>query len=130
MSDLGLQPSEVWKQPGQMPSEGRAGSSENASKPWRCHFLVACLAVFAHVPLVWYSEPSILILITSHNNRENGKWQKPSYFGRFDGGEDDQTGTSASCRNKSHVNFASSSRDFCSEKVSRNGTLKSRYIHF
>jgi hypothetical protein len=63
MSDLGLQPREVWKQLGRLPAEGRLGSSENTSNPRRCLLFVACLALFAYVPLVWHSEPSILILI-------------------------------------------------------------------
>jgi hypothetical protein len=62
MSNLGLQPSEVWKQPDRLPAEGRLGSSENTSKPRRCLYFVACLALFAYVPLVWHSEPSILTL--------------------------------------------------------------------
>jgi hypothetical protein len=33
-------------------AEGRLGSSENASKPRRFHFFVACLALFAYIPLV------------------------------------------------------------------------------
>jgi hypothetical protein len=37
MSDLGSQPSEVWKQPGRLPAEGRLGSSENTSN---CRFLL------------------------------------------------------------------------------------------
>jgi hypothetical protein len=40
MSDFGLQPREVWKQPGRLPAEGRPGSSENTSKPRRCLFLL------------------------------------------------------------------------------------------
>jgi hypothetical protein len=39
MSDLGLQPREVWKQPDQQSAEGRLGSSENTSWPRRCLFL-------------------------------------------------------------------------------------------
>jgi hypothetical protein len=58
MSDLGLQPREVWKQPSRLPAEGRLGSSENTSN----RFFVACFALFAYVPLAYHSEPSILIL--------------------------------------------------------------------
>jgi hypothetical protein len=60
MNDLGSQPREVWKQPGRLPAKGRIGSSENTSN---CLFFVACFALFAYVPLVWHSEPGILILI-------------------------------------------------------------------
>jgi hypothetical protein len=63
MTDLGSQLREVWKQSGRQPAEGRLGSSENTRKLRRCLFFVACLALFAYVPLVWHSEPSILILI-------------------------------------------------------------------
>jgi hypothetical protein len=59
MSDLGSQPREVWKQPGRLPAEGRLGSSENTRQST---IFVACLALFAYVPLVWHSEPSILDL--------------------------------------------------------------------
>jgi hypothetical protein len=31
---------------------------ENTSKPRRCHFVVACLALVAYIPLVWHSETS------------------------------------------------------------------------
>jgi hypothetical protein len=48
-------------------AEGRLGSSENTSKPRRCLFFVACFAVFADVPLVCYSKPSIVILISRLN---------------------------------------------------------------
>jgi hypothetical protein len=58
MSDLGSQPREVWKQPSRLPAEGRPGSSENTSS---CLF-VACLALFAYVPLDWHSEPIFLNL--------------------------------------------------------------------
>jgi hypothetical protein len=60
MSDLGLQPWEVWKQPDWLLAEGRPSSSENTSKLRLFLFFVACLALFAHVPLVWYSETSSL----------------------------------------------------------------------
>jgi hypothetical protein len=40
MSDLGLQPGEVWKQAGRLPAEGRRGSSENTSS---CLFLLPVL---------------------------------------------------------------------------------------
>jgi hypothetical protein len=60
MSDLGLKPREVWKQPDRLPAEERLGISENHKQ---LSIFVACLALFAYVPLVWHSEPSILILI-------------------------------------------------------------------
>jgi hypothetical protein len=63
MSNLRLKPSEVWKQPGRLPADGRLSSSENRSKSRRRLFFVACLALFACVPLVWHPETSILILI-------------------------------------------------------------------
>jgi hypothetical protein len=37
MGDLGLQPREVWNQPGRLPAEGRPGSSENTRS---CLFLL------------------------------------------------------------------------------------------
>jgi hypothetical protein len=37
------------------------GCSENTSKPRRYHFVVACLALFALMPLVWHSKSSNLI---------------------------------------------------------------------
>jgi hypothetical protein len=52
MSDLGLQLREVWKQPDRLPAEGRLGSSENTSKPRRCLYFVACLALVAYVSLI------------------------------------------------------------------------------
>jgi hypothetical protein len=52
MSDLGLQPWEVQEQPDKLSAEGELGSLENKSKPRRCLFLVACLALFANMPLV------------------------------------------------------------------------------
>jgi hypothetical protein len=70
MCDLGVQPREVWKQPDQLPAEGWLGSPENTSKPRRYLFFVACLAVFAYVPLIWHSEPSILILILMSKQNE------------------------------------------------------------
>jgi hypothetical protein len=43
MSDLGLQPRELWKQLDRLPAEERLGSSENTSKPRRCLFLFLAL---------------------------------------------------------------------------------------
>jgi hypothetical protein len=63
MSDLGLQPRDVWKQPDRLPAEETLGCSENTSKPRRCFLGAACLALFAYVPLLWHSGSSILILI-------------------------------------------------------------------
>jgi hypothetical protein len=73
MSDLGLQLREVWKQPHRLPAEVRLGSSENTGKP-RHYLFVACFAPLAYVPLVWNSEPRILIehLITSTTLRPPG----------------------------------------------------------
>jgi hypothetical protein len=60
MSDLGLKPRAVWKQPDRLPAEGRLDSSKNAGKPRRCFFVVACLALIANMPLAWHSELSNL----------------------------------------------------------------------
>jgi hypothetical protein len=53
MSDLGLNPREVWKQPDRLPAEGRLGRSKNKKE---AAFFVACLAFFAYTSLVWHSE--------------------------------------------------------------------------
>jgi hypothetical protein len=44
----------------------RSAAGQRKARKFRKHkqlsFFVACLAVFAYVPFVWHSEPSILIL--------------------------------------------------------------------
>jgi hypothetical protein len=35
----------------------------------RCLFVVACFALFAHVPLAWHKEPSILTLDSEASGR-------------------------------------------------------------
>jgi hypothetical protein len=52
MSDLGLQPREVWKQPDLLPAEGRLVSSEKKIAGRGVVFFVACFALFAHVSLL------------------------------------------------------------------------------
>jgi hypothetical protein len=53
MSDLGLQPREVWELLGRLPAEGRPGGSENRRKLRRClFFVVARFALIAFMPLV------------------------------------------------------------------------------
>jgi hypothetical protein len=74
MSDLSLQPREVWKQPDRLPAEGRLGSSKHKQAAALSIF-VACLALFAYVPLVRHSEPSIsciLNCVKGHSAVETG----------------------------------------------------------
>jgi hypothetical protein len=63
MSDLGLQPREVWKQPDGLPAEERRGSSEITSKPRRCPLGCQLGPLCICATLIWHSEPIILILI-------------------------------------------------------------------
>jgi hypothetical protein len=59
MSDLGSQPREVWKQP------KARWFRKHKQAAVLSFFFIACFALFAHVPLVWHSEPIILNLKTS-----------------------------------------------------------------
>jgi hypothetical protein len=52
MSDLGLQPRDVWKQPDRLPAEEGLGSSGNSKQAAAMSFFGDYLALFAHVPLV------------------------------------------------------------------------------
>jgi hypothetical protein len=56
MSDPGLQPREVWKQPDRLPAEGRRGNSEKRKQAAALSFFVACFALFEYLPLVWHSQ--------------------------------------------------------------------------
>jgi hypothetical protein len=40
MSELGLQPREVWKQPDRLPAEEKLGNSENTNKQRRCQLFL------------------------------------------------------------------------------------------
>jgi hypothetical protein len=51
MSDLGLQAREIWIQPNRQPAEGTLGKSD-------FFVFVACLALFAYMPLGWHSDSS------------------------------------------------------------------------
>jgi hypothetical protein len=62
MSDLGLQPREVWKQPDRLPAEGRLVVQKTQAR-FRVIFFVACLALFEYLPLAWYLETSNLTRI-------------------------------------------------------------------
>jgi hypothetical protein len=57
MSDLVLQPREMFKELDRLPAEGMIGGSE---KQGSCGvvFVVACLALFENVPLIWHLETS------------------------------------------------------------------------
>jgi hypothetical protein len=43
MSDLGMQPREVWKQPDRLPAEGGLGSSKKKKNPANCGVFFCCL---------------------------------------------------------------------------------------
>jgi hypothetical protein len=60
MSDLGLQPREVLKESDRLPAKRRLGSLEKKAFCGVFFCVVACLALFAYVPLVWHSETSNL----------------------------------------------------------------------
>jgi hypothetical protein len=83
MSDLGLQPREVWKQPAQSAAgRGKARWFRKHEQAAALSFFIACLAPFAYVLSAWHSEPSIVILIL--NQKESRQW-RPPIFERFNG---------------------------------------------